>query len=172
VDTKGNTVPVPARPGEPAKITLISDCAIMITRMFEAPRDAVFDAWTRAERVAQWWDPSGVPLAVCEIDLRPQGGFRFVHRSPEGTGHAFAGTYREVTPPSRLVLAIPAPGGGETVGVLVFDVVDGRTLLTMTLSSASKEARDALLRMGIDAGTARTIDNLADNLGRSAGRGS
>jgi uncharacterized protein YndB with AHSA1/START domain len=57
-------------------ITTPSDREIVMTRGFDAPRSYVFEAWTRAEHVKQWWDPSGAPLAVCEIDLRPNGAFR------------------------------------------------------------------------------------------------
>ena len=57
-------------------VTTPGDREIVMTRVFEAPRTDVFDAWTRSDRVAEWWDPTGVPLAVCEIDLRPGGGFR------------------------------------------------------------------------------------------------
>ena len=53
---------------------------IMVTRLFDAPPSAVFEAWTKAEHVAHWWDPSGAPLAVCEIDLRPGGAFRWINQ--------------------------------------------------------------------------------------------
>ena len=59
-----------------ASVATPSDREIVITRAFDAPRTVVFDAWTKAEHVAHWWDPSGAPLAVCEIDLRPAGAFR------------------------------------------------------------------------------------------------
>lgn len=153
---------------EGAKVTLPSDREIMITRMFEAPRQVVFDAWTKPEHIANWWDPAGTPLAISEIDLRPGGAFRFVHRTPQGMGHAFTGTYREIMPPARLVFTTPAPAGGESVGTLLFEVRDGKTLLTMTIASASKEARDALLEMHVDAGTVRTLDNLDAYLSRAA----
>src|SRR3954471_6577260 len=66
---------------QPSAVTLPSDREIVITRSFDAPRALVFEAWTRPEHVAQWWDPSGAPLAACEIDLRPNGAFRFVNQS-------------------------------------------------------------------------------------------
>ena len=56
---------------ESATVTLPSEHEIVITRVFDAPRTRVFEAWTTAEQVARWWDPSRVPLAMCEIDLRP-----------------------------------------------------------------------------------------------------
>ena len=70
-----------------ATVTTPSDREIVITRAFDAPRTVVFDAWTKAEHVAEWWDPSRTPLAVCEIDLRPNGAFRFVNQGPEGLKH-------------------------------------------------------------------------------------
>src|SRR6478672_1749564 len=144
-----------------ARVTMPSDREIVITRDFDAPRAVVFEAWTTAEHVAQWWDPSGAPLAVCEIDLRPGGAFRFVHQGPGGTAHPFKGAYREIAPPGRLVFVTPAsPAGAETVGTLVFTEHQGKTTLTMTMACASKEHRDALLKMRVDVGTIRTLDNL------------
>ena len=136
------------------------DRQIVVTRSFDAPRALVFDAWTRAEHVAQWWDPSGVPLAVCEIDLRPNGAFRWVNRSPGGgEGHTFSGIYREIVPPERL--AFSSPSSPEQVSTIVFTAEGKKTKLTLTIQCASKEERDALLQMRVDAGTARTLENLA-----------
>ena len=154
------------RAGSAASIRLSSDRDIVIERMFEAPREAVFDAWTDADRVARWWDPSGAPLAEASIDLRPGGAFRFVHGPGGAASHAFAGTYREIVRPALLVIATPAPGGGETVGTLRFEALGERTRLIMTMSSASAEARQQLLKYGIDQGTARTLDRLAEVLSR------
>jgi uncharacterized protein YndB with AHSA1/START domain len=61
-------------------VTTPTDHEIVLTRIFDAPRAVVFEAWTKAEHVANWWDPSGVPLSVCEIDLWPNGAFRWVNR--------------------------------------------------------------------------------------------
>ncbi len=145
-------------------ITTPTDRQIVVTRVFDAPRALVFEAWTRAEHVRQWWDPSGVPLAVCEIDLRPNGAFRWVNRAPDGgEGHSFSGTYREIAPPEQLVFA--GLGGMAT---LVFTGDGKKTKLTMTIECATREGRDALLQMRVDAGTARTLENLAAYLPRIA----
>lgn len=144
-----------------AQVALPTEREIVITRTFDAPRAHVFDMWTKAEHVAHWWDPSGMPLAVCEIDLRPGGAFRFVHG---GTGHAFAGIYREIEPPSQLVFTTPAPSGTASTGTLIFSTVGGATLLTMTIACVSRADRDALLAMRVDAGTVRSLDNLDEYL--------
>ena len=144
---------------------LASDREIVITRVFRAPRSVVFDAWTSAERVAEWWDPSRRPLASCEIDLRPDGVFRFVPQGPDGEKYAFAGRYREITPPDRLVfVTLGSPVIPSSVGTIVFEEADGATILTLTIACASRAHRDALLAMRVDAGTAQTLDNLAEHL--------
>jgi uncharacterized protein YndB with AHSA1/START domain len=148
-----------------AKATTPSDREIVITRMFNAPRTLVFEAWTRPEHVARWWDPGGEPLSSCEIDLRPNGVFRFVNRGPDGVEHPFTGTYHEISAPERLVFTTRvSPSGNESVGTLVFTEHQGTTTLTMTIACKSKADRDAMLAMRIDAGTVRTLDNLAEYL--------
>ena len=144
----------------PVTITTPGDRRIVITRMFDALRAVVFEAWTTAEHVTHWWDPSGVPLAVCEIDLRPNGAFRWVNRAPDGgEGHSFAGIYREIDPPGKLVFtALDSPDRGAT---LVFTEEGRKTKLTITMDCASKQERDAMLQMRVDAGTAQTLENLA-----------
>lgn len=146
-----------------ATVALPSDREIVITRTFAAPRTEVYAAWTTAARVADWWDPRGLPLEVCDIDLRPGGTFRFV---PQGGGMpAFTGHYREIAPPERLVFTTPGPSpDGPTVGTLVFTEHGGVTTLTITMTAASAADRDALLRHRVDVGTMQTLDNLAAHL--------
>jgi uncharacterized protein YndB with AHSA1/START domain len=127
--------------------------SIKLTRDFDAPRAEIFEAWTKPEHVACWWDAAGGPLATCEIDLRPGGSFKFVT-----TGHpdmAFAGTYREVAPPSRLVF--DALGA---IGRVILEEAGRRTHMTVEIECRSAEHLDQFLEMGVDVGTARTLDNL------------
>ncbi len=135
---------------------------IMVTRLFDAPPIAVFEAWTKAEHVAHWWDPSGSPLAVCEIHLRPGGAFRWVNQGDKGMEYSFTGTYREIVPPDGLVFAARTfPSGPESIATLSFLNDRGGTKFTMTIECQSIEDRDALLAMRVDVGTARTLENLA-----------
>jgi uncharacterized protein YndB with AHSA1/START domain len=151
-------------------VTTPTDCEIVLTRTFAAPRAAVFEAWTKAEHVKHWWDPSGVPLSSCEIDLRPNGAFRWVN-SAHGGEHAFTGTYREITPPERLVFSVKMfPSRPEPLSTLLFSEEGNRTKLTMKIECGSLEDRDALLQMRIDVGTGRTLDNLAEYLNRERQR--
>jgi uncharacterized protein YndB with AHSA1/START domain len=135
---------------------------IMVTRFFDAPPSAVFEAWTKAEHVAHWWDPSGAPLAVCEIDLRPGGAFRWVNQAVKGIEYSFTGTSHRITPPHGLVFAARTfPSGPESIATLSFIEDSGRTKFIMTIECQSIEDRDALLAMRVDVGTARTLENLA-----------
>jgi len=136
-------------------VTLDRDAhTIILTRMLAAPCEQVFEAWTRPEHVTCWWDPSGEPLAECEIDLRPGGAFRFVNQHPPGV-HQFVGIYREIAPPHHLVFE--AMGA---IGRIILDEMGGRTLLTVRIECGSAERFEQYLAMGIDSGTARTLDNL------------
>jgi uncharacterized protein YndB with AHSA1/START domain len=75
---------------------------LVITRVFDAPPDLVFKAWTEPEHFVQWWGPRGFTTPVCDIDLRPGGNLRFCMRSPEGADIWCGGVFQEITPPSRL----------------------------------------------------------------------
>jgi uncharacterized protein YndB with AHSA1/START domain len=128
---------------------------IILTRVLAAPCEQVFEAWTRPEHVACWWDPSGEPLAECEIDLRPGGAFRFVNRQLPGA-RQFAGIYREIAPPRHLIFE--AMGA---IGRVILDETGGKTLLTVRIECGSAERFEQYLKMNIDTGTAKTLDNLA-----------
>jgi len=126
---------------------------IRLTRDFEVPRAQIFEAWTKPEHVAAWWDAAGERLAVCEIDLRPGGSFKFITR-----GHPempFAGTYQEIAAPERLVFEAM----GAT-GRVVLREAAGRTRLTVEIICRSAEHLEQYLQMGVDVGTAQTLNNL------------
>ena len=81
-----------------------NDRELIIKRVFDAPCEIVFDAWTRAEHLVNWWGPKDFTLPFCEIDFREGGAYRFCMRSPENTDHWVWGEYREIVPPERIVM--------------------------------------------------------------------
>src|SRR5271166_4349847 len=85
-----------------AASTLV-DRELVITRIFDAPRELVFKAWTEPERAVRWWGPQGFTTAYCEMDIRPGGIYRVCMRSPEGTEHRQRGVCREIVAPERIV---------------------------------------------------------------------
>jgi uncharacterized protein YndB with AHSA1/START domain len=76
---------------------------LVITRIFDAPRDLVFKAWTERDRMMRWWGPNGFTLPVCKIDVRPGGDYLYCMRSPEGKDYWGKGVYREIVEPERIV---------------------------------------------------------------------
>jgi uncharacterized protein YndB with AHSA1/START domain len=109
---------------------------LRITRILDAPRALVFQAWTEPDRAARWWGPQGFTTLYCDMDVRPGGTFRASMRSPAGTVHVRRGVYREVVEPERLVFTFAwedAEGepGHETVVTLTFADLDGKTELTL-----------------------------------------
>lgn len=132
--------------------------SIILTRSFTAPRERVFEAWTRPEHVAIWWDATKARLAECEIDLRPGGAFRFVHQR-DGIP-PFSGIYREIAPPDHLVFE--AMG---SIGRVVLRDAGGETRMTVTIECQSAEQLDQFVKMGVDVGTAQTLDNLVAYMG-------
>jgi uncharacterized protein YndB with AHSA1/START domain len=127
---------------------------IRLRRSIAAPAAKVFAAWTTPAIVAKWWDPDGQPLRECEIDLRPGGAFRFVHEQ-HGDGFAFAGVYRDIAPPDRLVFDAM---GAE--GRIDFVEHGGRTEITVSIICPNPEHFAQFLHVGVADNTARTLDNL------------
>lgn len=80
-----------------------SDREIVITRIFNAPRQLVYEVWTNPERIAQWWGPEGFTTRVTELDLRPGGRSRYVMVDPDGTEYPAKGVFREIIPFERIV---------------------------------------------------------------------
>lgn len=137
---------------------------IVVTRVFNAPRELVFDAFTKPELLKRWmFGPGGWTLDVCEIDLRVGGAYRYVWRGPNGAEMGMGGIHREVVPPERVVatqLFDQDWTGGEAVGTLVFKEQDGKTTITNTILYSSREVRDAVLKTPMDKGMAAGYDRL------------
>jgi len=81
-----------------------SERELVIARVFDAPREIVFEAWTRAEHLVHWWGPTDFTLPFCEIDFREGGAYRFCMRSPEETDHWVWGEYQRIVEPEEIVM--------------------------------------------------------------------
>jgi uncharacterized protein YndB with AHSA1/START domain len=150
------------------EVTTVSDQEIRMTRLFDAPRQLVFEAMTRPEHVKRWWGQlgEGYSVPVCEIDLRVGGAWRFVNRHPRGEA-AFHGEYREITPPDRLVFTEIYEPFPESVSVVTADFVDegGKTRFTATVRYSSLEVRDMVISTGMARGAGISYDRLEDLVG-------
>ena len=148
------------------KVTNRGDRELVMTRVVDAPRRLVFEAWTKPEHLPHWMlGPPGWTMPVCEIDLRPGGEWHFIWRRADGNEMGMRGEYREIAPPERLV-STESWGGDwpETLNTLVLSEKDGKTTLTNTILYPSKEAREAALKTGMKEGVSKSFDRLAEYL--------
>ena len=153
-----------------------SEQEVRMTRLFNAPRELVFEVMSKPEHVKQWWGQlgEGYSVPVCEIDLRVGGKWRFVGRGPQGDIPAFYGEYLEIDPPRRVVFTeifAPFPDNGSVVTSLLTEE-DGKTRLTVTSRYDSKATRDMVLQTGMEKGAAISYDRLEDVARELASRAS
>jgi uncharacterized protein YndB with AHSA1/START domain len=159
--------------GEPTEGELV------ITRVFEAPRELVWKAWTEPERCKRWWGPKGFTAPVCRIDLRVGGAYLNCMRSPEGQDYWSTGVYLEIAPPERLVCTdcfadekgnvVPATHYGmsadfplEMLVTVTFEEEGGKTKLTLKHAglSSGKDLDDCR------EGWSQSLDKLAEALAK------
>jgi uncharacterized protein YndB with AHSA1/START domain len=150
------------------QITTPSEREIVMSRVFDAPRSLVFDAWTRPELLNRWLGVrEGWSMVVCEVDLRVGGAYRFVWRGPDGAEMGMGGVYREVVLPERLVATESFDDPwypGEAIDTTVLVEESGKTTVTTTVVYESEEIRDAVLESGMARGVAESYDMLAEYL--------
>jgi uncharacterized protein YndB with AHSA1/START domain len=144
-----------ARPRHATEFTTPNDTDVVATRVFDAPRRLVWEAFTSAEHFPHWMTgPDGWTMPVCEVDFRPGGKWHFVWRGANGDEFGMTGEYREIVPLERYVNTENWGGDWpETVNTYEFsDTADGGTLTVCTAHFASKEARDRAIGTGMNGG--------------------
>ncbi len=153
---------------EPAKKTTKPE--LVITRVFDAPRELVWKAWTDPERMKRWWGPHGFTNPVCELDARPGGAIRIDMRGPGGTVYPMTGVYQEIREPERLVFtsaALDEQGKPlfEVLNTVTFAEHGGKTTLTVQARVSKATAEAAPYLEGMEEGWSQSLDRLADYLG-------
>jgi uncharacterized protein YndB with AHSA1/START domain len=150
-------------PKHASDATAADDSTLVISHVFDAPRELVYAAWTERRHLNQWQGaPEGFTVTVQEYDIRPGGAFRICMHAPDGSDHWLQGIYREVVPSERLVFThtwLDAAGatGHETLVTITFTERGDRTELTLRQTGlASTASRD-----GHREGWASTFTNLA-----------
>ena len=151
-----------------ATVTTPTDREIHIERVFDAPRDKVFAAYTNPELIPEWWGPRGTTTVVDRMDVKPGGAWRFATRDADGSETAFRGSYREVTAPERIVQTFEWEGlpGHVSVETAVFEDLGDRTRVVTTSVFDTTEDRDGMLQSGMEGGMNETYDRLDELLAR------
>jgi len=142
-----------------------SDREIVITRVFDAPRELVFEAHTSCEHLSNWWGPRRYEVAECDVDFRVGGKWRIVHLA-EGEQHEFRGEYREIVSPERITWTFEWMGmpGHVAVDTVAFEEHDGKTTVTTRSVFHTVEDRNGALDSGMEGGLAETWERLDEYL--------
>jgi uncharacterized protein YndB with AHSA1/START domain len=158
----------------PLSVTTPSDSEVVVTRAFAAPRQLVWDCHTKPELIRRWMlGPDGWSMPVCEVDLRVGGKYHHRWRNDaDGAEFGFVGEFNDIQSPSRLVSNERLEGmeGEGAINTMVLDEKGGRTMLTLTMRFASKEARDGALVTGMTDGMEASYQRL-ESVAASVGQG-
>lgn len=140
---------------------------VAITRVFDAPRALVWQAWTDPKMMAQWFGPRGFTSTVPELDVRVGGALRIVMHGPDGNDHPMKGVFLDVAPPERLVftsIAIDKDGNhlleGETTVTLTEQ--GGKTTLRLVSHAVGRVPMAPRMLAGMEAGWTQSIDKLEE----------
>jgi len=157
------------RKGTPAEDT--AERQIVITRVFDAPRELVWEAWTNPQHVVKWWGPKGFTTTIEEMDVRPGGVWRHIMHGPDGTDYPNNSVFTEVVKPERIVYS---HGGGKKGGPGVhveatwsFEAQGEKTKVTMRMLFPSGTEHDRVIReYGAIEGGNQTLERLAEHLSK------
>jgi uncharacterized protein YndB with AHSA1/START domain len=149
-----------------ATVSTPTEREIKIERVFDAPRDRVFAAFTDPALIPEWWGPRGTTTTVDTMDVRAGGSWRFVIRDADGSEQGFRGTYREVTSPERIVQTWEWEGmpGHVSVETATFEDLGERTKVTSVALYHTTEERDGMLGSGMERGMNETYARLDELL--------
>jgi uncharacterized protein YndB with AHSA1/START domain len=153
-------------------VTGTTEREIVLTRVFDAPRELVFEAWTNPKHVAQWWGPNGFTTTIHEMDVRPGGIWRLVMHGPDGFDYRNKIVFLDVVKPERLIYKHSPEKGSEPVNfevTVTFAAHGGKTHLTMRMLFTSAASRDHVVKKyGAIEGANQTLERLAEQLAKMA----
>jgi uncharacterized protein YndB with AHSA1/START domain len=161
-------------------LSAADDREVVFTRIIQAPRALVFQAWTDPAHLSKWWGPHGMTNPVCEVDLRPGGAQRIVMRSADGVEYPMRGVFHEIVEPERLVYSCiiedhPAEWHAqlrqnygssdsqptnELLFTVTFEEFHGHTRITILTRFPATADRAAFLKMGMSEGWGQSLEKL------------
>jgi uncharacterized protein YndB with AHSA1/START domain len=158
--------------GSVSAATEAADRELVFTRVYDAPRELVFEAWTDPKHVTQWWGPKGFTTTIHEMDVRPGGVWRLVMHGPDGKDYNNRIVFLEVVKPERLVYKHDPEKGSEPVSFQVtvtFAEEGAKTWLTMQMVFPSAASREYVVNTyGAIEGANQTLGRLAEHLPQMA----
>ncbi len=154
-------------------VDVVSDREFVYTRVFDAPRELVFRAFTDPDLIPRWWGPRSLTTTVDRLEARPGGVWRFVQRDAEGNVHGFNGVFHEVVPPERIVQTFEYEGapGRVHLETATFEDLGSKTKLTSRALFPSAEDMNAMLQSDMESGLKETLERLTELVASLASSG-
>lgn len=146
---------------------------LVITRIFDAPRELVFKAWLDPRHIAHWWGPDGFTTPVCELDARPGGAIHIDLQGPDGTIYPGGGAFHEIVEPERIVLTTTAFSDDdgnpllEVLNTVTFDEYNGKTKLTLRAVVIRSTPEVLAAIDGMEVGWTQSLGRLAIYLAKN-----
>lgn len=160
-----NTIAAPAKN--------LADREIVITRVFDAPRELIWNAWTDPKQIVRWWGPRGFTTTIHEMDIRPGGVWRHTMHGPDGTDYPNQNLFIEVVKPERIVYSLAGgkqdDRGTQAEVTWTFEAQGQTTKLTLRMLFPSVEAREHVVKTyGAIEGGNQTLDRLGEHLAKTS----
>jgi len=150
-----------------------ADREIVVSRVFDAPREMVWDAWTDPKQVVRWWGPHGFSTTIHEMDVRPGGVWRHTMHGPDGTDYPNKSRFIEVVKPERIVYSNAGGKKGEEgaqfEAIWTFEALGDKTKLTIRMIFPTVEVREHVVKTyGAIEGGKQTLERLEQHLSQIA----
>lgn len=142
--------------------TQVGEREIVITRVIDAPRDLVFDAWTKEEHLSKWWGPQGFTNSFQKFEMKPGGTWQFIMHGPDGVDYPNTNVFVEVVKPEQIVFkhaVFP-----HFLGTAIFEDLDGKTKLTYSKFFEENETVFDKVKTYAVPGAEQTMDRLEEHL--------
>lgn len=149
-----------------------NELRVVMERIFDAPREVVFKAFTDPNTIPRWWGLRRHTTTVDKMDVRVGGAWRYVCRDADGHTYAFNGVYKSVAPPTLLSCTFNfegIPGDHELLQTVVFEDLAGRTRVTSTGVYATLEDLDGMVASGMESGATESWERLAEFVEKASG---
>jgi uncharacterized protein YndB with AHSA1/START domain len=143
---------------------------LTLTRLYGAPRELVFKAWTDKNLLEKWWGPRLFTNPVCEVDAKDGGSLRITMKGPDGVEYPMGGTYKEVVPPEKIVMVTQAFGADgksvelEGTNTIIFEDFHGMTKMTLHIQMTKVDPSMGMALEGMEQGWSESLYKLADLL--------
>jgi len=140
------------------------DRELLMTRIFDAPRDLMFEVWTNPEHLAHWWGPNGFTITTHEMNFKPGGSWKFTMHGPNNMDFPNLVVYKEIVKPERLVWNHSADENenpGDFESTVTFEAIGEKTKITMRMVFRTKEEKDMVVeKYGAIEGNTQTMNRL------------